>query len=157
MVHPVALAPAAREYALEQLQSLLLLPQLAVKAGRIDQGTHVVGIQVERAARPLEGTRNLTIMEKGRRAERQRTLVEPVQHEHVLCAANALSRGRALFLDSSEHTQRLRLQNGALKTRTAYGGLPTLQMLIFPPCSVVLSPMRSAISLSAQRCTRRRD
>ena len=69
MVHPVALAPAAREYALEKLQGLLLLPQLAVKAGRIDQGAHVVGIQVDRPARPLDGTRNLSIVEKGRRAD----------------------------------------------------------------------------------------
>src|SRR5262245_12603754 len=64
VLDPIALAPAACEHALETRQRRFLLAGLGMQTGGLDQGAHVVGIELERSARPFSRALVLTIVEE---------------------------------------------------------------------------------------------
>jgi hypothetical protein len=52
VLDPVAFAPSFCKDALQQIEGRFLLTELGAQTSRIDQSTHVVGIEFKRALRP---------------------------------------------------------------------------------------------------------
>ena len=55
MLYPVALSPAPGEDAFEIRERVFFLSGFRRQAGGVEQRAHVVGVEVERPSRPVEG------------------------------------------------------------------------------------------------------
>src|SRR5258708_10010970 len=90
-----------------------------MQAGGIDKCSDVVGPELERAARPLDGAFGLTVIEERTRTEGKCADVVRIQCEHALGTMDTfvVSLARVGYL--AEHTQRLCEKHRALEVLVA--------------------------------------
>src|SRR5215471_6321759 len=65
---PVSFTAAVLEHAFQERQRLLAVSGAGLQAGTADDGTGVVGSQLERSLRPFERADLLAVLEEGQRA-----------------------------------------------------------------------------------------